>query len=62
MGEPKPFFGLVVRECAEVALGQNDNPEPVVCYVYVTGVDTLHVTFAAAGASITKPADDATLG
>jgi catechol 2,3-dioxygenase-like lactoylglutathione lyase family enzyme len=55
MGEPKPFFGLVMREGAEIALAQNDDPQPVGCYVYVTGVDALHDRLTAAGAKITNP-------
>ncbi len=55
MGEPKLFFGLVVREGAEIALVQNDDPQPVGCYVYVTGVDALHDRLAASGATITNP-------
>ncbi len=55
MGDPKPFFGLVVREGAEIALVQNDDPQPVGCYICVTGVDALHDKLAAAGAKISNP-------
>jgi catechol 2,3-dioxygenase-like lactoylglutathione lyase family enzyme len=50
MGEPKPYFGLVVREGAEIALVQDDTPQVNGCYVYVTGVDELYEQLKAAGA------------
>ena len=50
MGEPTPYFGLVVREGAEIALVQNDDPQGNGCYIYVTGVDALYEELRGKGA------------
>lgn len=50
MGEPKPYFALVVREGAEIALVQNDEPQVNGCYIYVIEVEALYEQLQAAGA------------
>ena len=53
MGEPKPYFALVIREGAEIALVQNDSPQENGCYIYVTEVDAVHDQLRSAGATFT---------
>ena len=54
MGEP-PSFALLMRDGAEIALVQIDEPQPSGCYIYVTEVDALHDDVVAKGFVVAVP-------
>ena len=54
MGDP-PNFALVTSGGGEIALNKHDDPQANGCYIYVTGVESLHDRCVEQGITISYP-------